>query len=104
MEAPQWTEYIRDTEKLDMNTDVRLIAMAEVGWTSAENKCYDCFEKRLESLRGYFASIGASLAPQFIYRGDTLGEGVEEKDRVEKGWEKWRADPYFEVKLMKAAE
>ena len=30
--------------------------------------------------------------------------GIEEKDRVEKGWEKWRADPYFEVKLMKAAE
>lgn len=100
VEAPQWTEYIRDTEKFDMNTYARLIAMAEVGWTSAANKNYDCFEARLEELRDYFASIGAIVAPKQIYRGDTLGEGVAEEERVEKGWETWKDNPYFEVELM----
>ncbi len=103
VEAPQWTEYIRDTQKLDMNTFARLVAMSEVGWTAAENKNYDDFERRLENLRGYFSSIHAPIAPQFIYRGDTVGEKSEEK-RVEKGWEMWRADPYFEFKLMKKEE
>ena len=68
-----------------------------------KNKNYDDFERRLENLRGYFSSIHAPIAPQFIYRGDTVGEKSEEK-RVEKGWEMWRADPYFEFKLMKKEE
>ena len=99
IEAPQWTEYIRDEEKLDMNTYARLLAIAEVAWTAPENKDYDDFESRLEHLREYFASIGAVLAPSWIYRGDTLGE-VPEEERIEAGWKAWRDDSYFEVKLM----
>ncbi len=99
IEAPQWTEYIRDEEKFDMNTYARLLAIAEVAWTAPENKDYDDFESRLEHLREYFASIGAVLAPSWIYRGDTLGE-VPEEERIEAGWKAWRDDSYFEVKLM----
>lgn len=102
VEAPQWTEYIRDTEKLDLNTFPRLLAMAEVGWTSAANKCYDCFEARVENLRGYFESIKAPIAPQFIYRGETI-DGINDDNRLTIGWEAWRADPNFEVALKNKA-
>lgn len=99
IEAPQWTEYIRDEEKLDMNTFARLIAIAECGWTAAANKDYADFENRLESLRDYFAGIRAPIAPQNIYRGET-SQGDTPEAKVENGWALWRDDPYFEVKLM----
>ncbi len=50
-------------------------------------------------MRGYFADMNAPIAPQVIYRGDTIGE-VEEDKRPEKAWDTWKNDPYFEVKIM----
>ena len=103
IEAPQWTEYIRDTEKLDFNTFARLMAIAEAGWTLEENKDYADFESRLEAMRGYFASLGATIPPAWIYHGDTIGDtsGLSEDERVQKGYEVWSDDPYFELKLAK---
>lgn len=103
IEAPQWTEYIRDEEKLNFNTFARVIAIAEAGWTLEENKDYTNFESRLEAMRDYFASIGAPLPPMWIYRGDTIGEtpDLNEEERVKKAYGVWANDPYFELKLSK---
>ena len=66
-----------------------------------QNKDYAGFESRLESMRGYFASLGAALPPAWIYRGDTIGDtaGMTEEERVQKGYQVWADDPYFELKL-----
>ena len=103
VEAPQWTEYIRDEEKLDINTFPRLSAIAEVAWTQPENKDYDSFEQRLENLRGYYAKLGVKLPPAWLYRGDSIAP-VDEKDRIEKGWAVWKNDPYFEIKMLHEKE
>lgn len=97
IEAPQWTEYIRDEEKLDLNTFARLAAIAEAAWTLEENKCYDRFESSLETLRSYFQHLGAEIAPAWMYHGDAIGDTPEEQ-RIEKGWELWKEDPYFEIR------
>jgi hexosaminidase len=94
VEAPQWTEYVRDEKKLDFNTYPRLITMAEVGWTNDENKNYKCFETRLENMRGYFKSLGASIPAKKYYRGETLKFA-----RFARGWKLWRSNPNFELEL-----
>ena len=96
IEAPQWTEYVRNEKKFDLNTYVRLIAIAEASWTAENLKDYDDFENRMENMRDYFASIGATLAPPEIYHGKTVSPIFS---RVANGWKKWRADPNFELKL-----
>lgn len=103
IEAPQWTEYIRDNEKLDFNTFARLLGIAEAGWTMEQNKDYAGFESRIGSMRGYFASLGATLPPAWIYRGDTIGDtsGLSEDERVQKGYQVWADDPSFELKLAR---
>ena len=42
-----WTEKVVTTERLEYMIFPRLIALAEKGWTKAENLNYDCFVKRL---------------------------------------------------------
>lgn len=96
MEAPQWTEYVRNEKKFDLNTYVRLIAIAEAAWTAENLKDYDDFEKRMENMRDYFASIGAKLAPPQIYHGKTVSPIFS---RVANGWKMWRKDPNFELKM-----
>lgn len=96
MEAPQWTEYVRNEKKFDLNTYVRLIAIAEAAWTAENLKNYDDFESRMENMRGYFESMGARLAPPEIYHGKTVSPIF---GRVANGWKMWRKDPNFELKL-----
>lgn len=96
IEAPQWTEYIRDERKLDLNTYVRLIAISEAAWTAENLKNYKDFENRMENMRDFFASKGARLAPAEIYRGKTVSPFFS---RTANGWKHWREDPYFELKL-----
>lgn len=96
MEAPQWTEYVRNEKKFDLNTYVRLIAIAEAAWTAENLKNYDDFENRMENMRGYFESMGARLAPPEIYHGKTVSPIF---GRVANGWKMWRKDPNFELKL-----
>lgn len=99
IEAPQWTEYIRDEDKLDLNTYARLIAISEAAWTQEANKNYDDFSARLENMRPYFGSLGAKIAPAEIYCGKTCSPLLG--GRVANGWRKWRADPYFELTLAR---
>lgn len=94
MEIPQWTEYIRDEEKFDMNTYPRLITFAEVCWSDDSNKNYEDFERRFENMRGYFKkSYGFELPHQKVYRGKTTPWYSINKNKY------WVKDPYFEVKF-----
>lgn len=97
MEIPQWTEYIRDEEKLDLYTYPRLITFSEVCWTQEDNKNYADFEARLESKRNYFKNAyGFEIAEQKVYRGKTTpwyAIGEPKKNSY------WVKDPYFEVKI-----
>ena len=47
LEAPVWTESIL-MDRLDKKVFPRLISVAEVGWTSAEKKNWESFQRRLE--------------------------------------------------------
>lgn len=98
IELPQWTEYIRDEEKLDLNTYARLIAASEISWTAEQNKNYDDFAARLEAMRPYFSAQGARIAPAEIYTGEAIKIPFM---RVPLGWKKWRSDPYFELEKAK---
>lgn len=97
MEIPQWTEYIRDEEKLDMLTYPRLIAFAEVCWTPVDRRNYKDFEQRLEGMRDYFASLDAPICPQRIYRGKTL---PWYKCSYAAKWKAWVDNAYQETEYM----
>ncbi len=48
VQANVWTEYIPTSEHLEYMIFPRLLALAEVGWTTPENKDWDSFEARLQ--------------------------------------------------------
>ncbi|MEE1053999.1 MAG: beta-N-acetylhexosaminidase [Acutalibacteraceae bacterium] len=102
-EMPQWVEYIPTEEKFDFQTFVRLLAMSEVAWTPVQNRNYENFEQRVENMRGYFKSIGITLAPKRIYCGNTFtgADNMPENKRVEAGRRIWRDNPDCEFNLLK---
>ncbi len=48
LQANIWTEYIKTADHLDRMTFPRSLAVAEVAWTTPENKNFDDFSKRLK--------------------------------------------------------
>ncbi|MEG2413063.1 MAG: beta-N-acetylhexosaminidase [Clostridia bacterium] len=94
VEAPQWTEYIRDERKLDFNTVPRMCAIAEVGWTQETNMEYDDFERRFESKRDKLQAQGLVLPSQKVYRGNACWNPFKIRDI---GMAKWVVNPYFEL-------
>jgi hexosaminidase len=49
LEAPMWTEWVPNQDRLDYQTYPRLTAFAETGWTPRDCKEYDGFLERLNS-------------------------------------------------------
>jgi hexosaminidase len=66
LEAPLWTEFVRDRARLDYQTYPRLVAFAETGWSPKGKKDFEDFQKRLAG---------------FLLRLDELGV------RYARGWE-----------------
>ncbi len=50
IEAPLWTEWVRNIGELEWQTFPRLVAVAENGWTLKNEKNYRAFKNRLEIL------------------------------------------------------
>ena len=50
IEAPLWTEWVPNWDRLDWQTFPRLIAVAETGWTPKSRKDYDFFRERLPQI------------------------------------------------------
>jgi hexosaminidase len=74
-----WTEYIKHPRKAEYMVLPRMSALAEVAWTSPENKNWQDFASRLPSLFSRFDAMGVEAARSvFEVHADieTLGQGT----------------------------
>ncbi|MBE6774084.1 MAG: hypothetical protein E7544_07660 [Ruminococcaceae bacterium] len=62
VEAPVWTEYIEDFDRMCYMCFPRLLAVGEAGWTREENKDYESFKKRLVAYEKPLSDIGIKMA------------------------------------------
>lgn len=63
-ECLAWTEYIRDSGKLETMCWPRYAASAEVGWCGRERPGYSSFEKRLKVLLPVFEKYGIQITDE----------------------------------------
>jgi len=68
IEAPLWTEWVRDVRELDWQTFPRLIAIAESNWTPKEQKNFKSFRKRLEYVLKRLGIFGVQYAQEMEYQ------------------------------------
>jgi hexosaminidase len=64
VEAPLWTEFIEDFDRLCRMAFPRLLAVAERGWTAEANCDYADFRRRAEETRPLLQNLGISMDPQ----------------------------------------
>ncbi len=50
IEAPLWTEYVKNDKKADFLTFPRLVAVSEIAWSKVEDRDFDRFESKLPSM------------------------------------------------------
>jgi hexosaminidase len=62
VEAPIWTEWVPNRDKLDFQVFPRLAAVAEIAWTAPELKDYDSFVNRLQHLYTIYQRRGVNYA------------------------------------------
>ncbi|QUH29206.1 beta-N-acetylhexosaminidase [Vallitalea guaymasensis] len=62
VEAPLWTEYVKDLDRIDYLTFPRLSALSELGWTDEKHKNYDDFTTRLKSLNKLLDKLDVNYA------------------------------------------
>lgn len=62
VEAPIWTEFVEDFDRMCYMCFPRLIAVGEAGWTKEENKDYESFKSRLELCDKILRDIGITMA------------------------------------------
>lgn len=98
IEVPQWTEHIRTEEKLDIYTNARLLAAAEIAWTEKEQKDYTDFEARVEGNRDFLGLFGIRLASHKFYSGRAYKENTGSDLR--EYWDLWHNDPDFEFRML----
>ncbi len=74
IEAPLWSEWVPNRERLEWQIFPRLAAVAEIGWTLKENKNYKTFIQRLKQFNKKLDDFGVNYAhmkevnPSRIYR------------------------------------
>lgn len=68
IEAPLWTEWVRNVRELDWQTFPRLIAIAESNWAPREQKSFRSFRIRLEDLLNRLDILGVHYAPKQEYQ------------------------------------
>lgn len=64
IEAPLWTEFVWNSARLDYQVFPRLLAYAETGWSTSDQKDYLDFEKRLRAHLPRLDALGIKYAPQ----------------------------------------
>lgn len=95
IEAPMWTEYIRDKERLDLHTYPRLQALSEACWTKKENKDYSDFDRRLTYHETMMDGMRLNYAERELYEL----KGFKGWLRKKTSHSHWLNDPYWEVNL-----
>ncbi len=66
-EAPLWSEWVGNKGKLEFQVFPRMMSLAEINWTNAENKDYEEFEARLKHIFEYMDKKNISYAPKPAY-------------------------------------
>lgn len=94
-EAPLWTEYVRDTDKFDLNAYPRIQALAEVCWTQGAKKDFDAFLQRLESHEKWMDEAGIKHAKRKVYEPVDCDEVLGH----ENSWTVFTRDSYLELKI-----
>ncbi|SDB32728.1 hexosaminidase [Flavobacteriaceae bacterium MAR_2010_188] len=75
VEAPLWSESITNLKELQYLAFPRIIGIAEIGWSSEENRNWDEYRKRLGAQFGFLKSNNVNFfeAPQVDWeRGETV--------------------------------
>ena len=67
IEAPVWTEYIRNRRKMEFNLYPRLMAISEINWTKKELKDYNDFEKRVINFGPMLDAHDIIYPPKYIF-------------------------------------
>jgi len=67
IEAPLWTEWVRDRDKMDFQIFPRLTAIAETAWTESQNKSYEDFVNRLEPFYQYYRKMNVKFAQNVTF-------------------------------------
>lgn len=67
MECCLWTEWVSDTTILEFNIFPRLLAFAEVSWTSNLNLDFDNFVNKIENINDFYNYYHLVKAPASIY-------------------------------------
>ena len=62
VEAPIWTEWVPNRDRLDWQLFPRLSAVSEIGWTSKSNKNYKSFRRRLIDFSERLDYLGVKYA------------------------------------------
>ncbi|MCK4896731.1 MAG: family 20 glycosylhydrolase, partial [Candidatus Heimdallarchaeota archaeon] len=62
IEAPIWTEWVPNRDRLDWQLFPRLAAVSEIGWTIKSNKNYKNFRKRLIDFSRRLDYLGVKYA------------------------------------------
>ncbi|MHA1675242.1 MAG: beta-N-acetylhexosaminidase [Promethearchaeota archaeon] len=62
LEAPLWTEFVSDIGRISYQIFPRLIAIAEVGWTTIKNKNYADFLEHLRDITPMIHTLGFGIA------------------------------------------
>lgn len=72
IEAPLWTEYMRDMKKAEFNTFPRLMAVSEIAWSKDRNRDADEFISRLDANEKILDANGIYYAEKEIYDTDKV--------------------------------
>jgi len=72
IEAPMWTEWVRNIHELDWQTFPRLLAYAETGWIPREQRNFKSFKNRLENLLIRLDLLGVYYAKKDEYQPNFL--------------------------------
>ncbi|MHA1472267.1 MAG: beta-N-acetylhexosaminidase [Promethearchaeota archaeon] len=72
IEAPMWTEWVRNINELEWQTFPRLLAYAETGWIPREQKNFNSFKNRLENVLCRLDLLGVSYAKKEEYQPNFL--------------------------------
>jgi len=64
VEAPIWTEYVENFDRMSYMCFPRLIAVAESGWTVNKHKDYKDFKLRVRNQKEYLLSLGIKMADE----------------------------------------
>ncbi len=70
VEAPIWTEFVEDFDRLCYMCFPRLIAVAETGWTLNKYKNYEDFKARVRNQRPFLESLGIKMADESAWDPD----------------------------------